>query len=212
MTTTRLALISLLIGLLAAPGCRPVPIADRGEVRLMRTPHPDPLPQYVRRLAVLYPREADRDQAYAYARLEHALLRVKQRRPWVRVLDRRHLTAVTDEQRLQLSGRVTDDSAVQIGKLIGADSIVLFRIDGPGWRERLLARMHGAMPPIVVSSTIVHVESGEILYHDVIVRTPLPGPQAWEDYGSDYELQPLLQASLELSLSEAIANLDEAFR
>lgn len=168
--------------------------------------------QHVHRVAVFYPFTYERDIAHGYAKLEQAVLRVKRQRPWLRVLDRRHLATVMTEQRLQLSPRFSDDDAAHMGRLLGADSIVIFHIDVPGWRDRLLARMHGTMPPVFVSSKVVRVETGEVLYHDMVVRTPNPGKQGWDDYASDFELQPLLRSSLEESLSESIGNLDQAFR
>jgi hypothetical protein len=167
---------------------------------------------HVRRVAVFYPVTYERDIAYGYAKLEQAVLHVKRQRPWLRVLDRRHLATVTSEQRLQLSARFSDDDAVHMGRLLGADSIVVFHIDVPGWRDRLLARMNGTMPPVFVSSKVVRVETGEVLYHDMVVRTPNPGTQGWDAYTSDFELQPMLRSSLEESLSESIVNLDQAFR
>jgi len=210
MTRAGLTALMLVCGLTAA-GCQAMS-AGRTDVLVPAAPPLPPIPRQVQRLAVLYPQQPDREVAYGYARLEQAVLRLKQRRPWIRVLERRHLAGVTNEQRLQVSGRVADDSAIHVGRLLGADSILVFHIDGPSWRDRLLARMHGTMPPVVVSSKLVQVESGEVLYHDLIIRTPVPGPRGWEDYGSDREIQPLLQTSLEQSLSDAIANLDEAFR
>lgn len=170
------------------------------------------IPSHVRRIAVFYPIANERDVAYGYAKLEQAVLLVKHQRPWVRVVERRHLTAVIHEQRLQLTAQFSDDSAVHVGRMLGADSIVVFHIDGPSWRDRLLARMHGTMPPVVISSKVVEVETGEVLYHDMVIRTPMPGSRGWDAYASDFELQPLLRSSLEQSVSEAIVNLIEAFR
>jgi len=45
-----------------------------------------------------------------------------------------------------------------------------------------------------------------------VARTPVPEQGGWEAYGSDYELQPLLQSSLEHTVSDAIDHLNEAFR
>lgn len=170
------------------------------------------VPQSVHHVAVFYPAAQERDMAYGYARLEQAVLQLKRQRPWVRVLDRRYLATVTAEQRLQTSGRFSDDGAVHIGRLLGADSIVVFHIDGPGWRDRLLARMHGSMPPLVVSSKVVRVETGEVLYHDMVVGALSPGVQGWEAFATDFEVQPLIRASLEDTVSEAIVRLNEAFR
>jgi len=203
---------SALLCLSLLTSCRTQPaMMEEASVRVATPPLPA-IPLQVRRVAVFYPVTHERDVEYGYAKLEQAVLQVKRQRPWVRVLDRRHLVDVTNEQRLQLSGQFSDESAVHVGRMLGADSIVVFHIDGPGWRDRLLARMHGTMPPVVVSSKVVQVETGEVLYHDMVIRTPRPGSQGWDAYASDFELQPLLRASLEQSLSEAIANLNEAFR
>jgi hypothetical protein len=201
--------VTLLCAMLLS-GCRDGPPPA---YRMSPSPPAVPaIPQDVHRVAVFYPPSQERDVAYGYAKLEQAVLQATRQRPWVRVLDRRHLVEVMMEQRLQMSVRFSDDNAVRLGRLAGADSIVVFRIDGPSWRDRLLARMHGTMPPMAVTSKVVQVETGEVLYHDMVIRTPAPDSGGWDAYASDYELQPLLRASLDQSLAEAIDNLNQAFR
>ena len=130
----------------------------------------------------------------------------------VEILERRDLDQLTDEQRLQLSGRIGDDSAIRVGRWLGADSMVVFRIDGPTWRERLLARFHGKMPPFVVSSKIISLESGEVLYHDVVSAVPVPVSGEWGDYAIDYELRPALHSALDHALATAISHFHHSFR
>ena len=101
-----------------------------------------PVPQQVRRLAVWYPRTWDQDVAYGYSRLEQAAFQLKTQRSWIKIVERRNIEPLTDEQRLQVSGRVADDGAMRVGKLLGADSMLFFRIDVPSWRDRLLARFY----------------------------------------------------------------------
>lgn len=149
---------------------------------------------------------------YGYSRLEQAAFQLKAQRSWIKIIERRNIEPLADEQRLQLSGRVGDDSAVRVGKWLGADTLVLFRIDMPTWRERLLARFYGKMPPFVVSSKIISVESGEVLYHDIVTAMPVPASGTWSDYASDYELQPALRSALDHALSVAIAHLNHSFR
>ncbi len=171
-----------------------------------------PVPQYVRRLAVWYPRTSEQYVTFAYSRLEHAAFQLKKQRSWIKIIERRHIDLLTDEQRLQVSGRVADDSAMRVGRLLGADSMVLFRIDVPTWRERVLARKSGRMPPLVITSKIISVESGEVLYHDVVTAMPGPISGKWGDYASDYELQPLLRSTLDHALSISIRHLNQSFR
>jgi hypothetical protein len=68
------------------------------------------------------------------------------------------------------------------------------------------------MPPFVVSSKIISVESGEVLYHDVVTAMAIPPSGEWSDYASDYELQPALRSALDHALSVAIAHLNQSFR
>jgi hypothetical protein len=208
--TAAVAMLSLSL----ETGCRPptpTPVAaDPLPLELLTTDMP--VPQHVRRLAVWYPRAGEQELAYGYTRLEEATFQLKRQRSWIKIVDRRNVDQVTEEQRFQLSGRVADDSAVRVGKWIGADSMVLFRIEGPTWRERLLARMYGKMPPFVVSSKIISLESGEVLYHDVVTATPVPVSGEWSEYGSDYELRPAMHAALDQALAAAILHLHRSFR
>ena len=212
--TAFISMTAAFAGLALETGCRPptpTPVAlDQNPLSLLSTDVT--VPYQVRRLAVWYPRAGEQEVAYGYTRLEEATFQLKQQRSWIKIVDRRNLEQLTEEQRFQLSGRVADDSAVQVGKWLGADSMVLFRIEGPSWRERLLARMYGKMPPFVVSSKIISLESGEVLYHDVVSATPLPGTGEWSDYASDYELRPAMHAALNQALSSAILHLRRSFR
>jgi len=212
---TRLAFLVATAAMLSLPlhtACRPTPYAavDQTSANLAMTSLP--VPQYVRRLAVWYPSTSERDEAYGYSRLEQATFQLKHQRSWIKILDRRNMEPLTDEQQLQVSGRVGDDSAVRIGRWLGADSMVLFRINVPSWRERMLARFYQKMPPLVVSSKIISVETGEVLYHDVVTALPVPPSGDWGDYASDYELQPALHSALDHALSVAIAHLNQSFR
>jgi hypothetical protein len=192
--------------------CRPTPHAavDQAAVNLTATVFP--VPQHVRRLAVWYPTTFEQEVAYGYTTLEQATFQLKRQRSWIKIVERRNIEQLTNEQRLQLSGRVGDDSAVRVGKWLGADSMVLFRIDAPTWRERLLARFYGKMPPFIVSSKIISLESGEVLYHDIVTTRPVPASGDWSDYASDYELQPALHSALDQALSTAILHLHQSFR
>ena len=207
-----LATTAAMVGLCMQTACRPTPrvAVDQAPLNLMSAGLS--VPEHVRRLAVWYPNTSEQDVAYGYGRLEQAAFQLKRQRSWIKIVERRNLVPLTDEQRFQLSGRIDDDSAVRVGKWLGADSMVAFRIDGPTWRERLLARMYGKMPPFVVSSKIISLESGEVLYHDIVTAVPVPPSGEWSDYASDYELHPVLQSSLDHAVSIAIVHLHQSFR
>jgi hypothetical protein len=54
-----------------------------------------------------------------------------------KVVDRKSLDAIRSEQNFQISGDVDDDSAVSIGKLLGANIVVTGSISGVGSTRRL---------------------------------------------------------------------------
>ena len=201
-----------IIGLWMQTACRPMPpVAVDQTPTSLAMPAPS-VPQHVRRLAVWYPSTFEQEVAYGYSRLEQAAFQLKRQRSWIRIVERRNIEPLTSEQRFQLSGRVGDDTTVRVGRWLGADSMVFFRIDGPTWRERLLARFYGKMPPFVISSKIISLESGEVLYHDIVTATPTPASGKWDDYASDYELRPALQSALDHALSVAILHLHQSFQ
>jgi hypothetical protein len=68
---------------------------------------------------VWYPRTWDQDVAYGYSRLEQAAFQLKPQRSWIKIVERRNIEPLTDEQRLQGSGRVADDGAMRVGELRG---------------------------------------------------------------------------------------------
>lgn len=205
--------LTWLLALAAIAGCQSPPRSMPAMEHQIEAEIPiAPVPEDVRRVAVFYPRNGQQEWSYAYGKLEQAVFQLKQNRPGLRVLDRREAERLADERWLQLSGQVSDETAVRLGRLVGADSIIFFGIQGPGWRERLLARMYGIMPPIMVSSRIVRVENAEVVYHDVVTSLPSPGAADWSRYASDFELQPAMRAALDRGVSEAIVHLREAFR
>jgi hypothetical protein len=175
---------------------------------------PDPVSSHITRLAIWYPSTEDRDTAYSYMKLEQAAFQLKKRRSGIRVVERRDLEAARAEQRLQVSGRVADDTAMHIGKWLGADSLVMFQIDQPRWRDRLLARYSDSerTAPVVVSIKIIAVETGEVLYYDIVRIEPNSPLEKRQRYGNDTELQSAVRASLDRAVSVAIAHLDQSFR
>lgn len=202
-----------LLAMAAIAGCQSPPRPMPAMVHQLEAEFPiAAVPEDVRRVAVFYPRIGEHEWAHAYGRLEQAVFQLKRSRPGLRVLDRREAQRLADERWLQVSGEVSDETAVRLGRLVGADSIIFFGIQGPGWRERLLARMYGTMPPIMVSSRIVRVESAEVVYHDVVMSAPAPEGYDWSRYASDVELRPAVHAALDRGVSEAIVRLKEAFR
>jgi hypothetical protein len=73
------------------------------------------------------------------------------------------MQAIVSEQRFQIGGLVSEDSAVRIGQILRVDNVLIYRIDGPTLRDRFLARQHRDLPPITITSKIIRVENGDRL-------------------------------------------------
>lgn len=132
------------------------------------TPRVLPIPSDVQRIAVLYPRGGSTEWSSAYSRLEGAAFQLKTYRPNLRIIDRSHLSSIVSEQRFQVGGLVSEESAIHIGRILGVDSVLIYRIDGPTLRDRFFARQHRDLLPVTVTSKIIRVESGEVVYDNVV--------------------------------------------
>jgi TolB-like protein len=85
-------------------------------------------------IAVLNVSSYDYDTAtFVIDELEYRL--VAERR--FRVVDRKTLDTIRAEQNFQMSGDVDDDSAVSIGKMLGANIVITGAITGSGASQRL---------------------------------------------------------------------------
>jgi hypothetical protein len=88
------------------------------------------------RLAIVYVTAKDSEIAEFIAN-ELEFIMVEQD---LTLIDRSHLDAIRKEQNFQLSGEVDDDHAVSIGKIAGADVILIGAVTGTGDIRRLRLR------------------------------------------------------------------------
>src|SRR5262249_2868466 len=131
----------------------------------------------------------------------------------LKIVDRVHLPAVMTELRFHSGGAVSDESALRIGQLLGADSVLLYHIEGPSLRERFMARHPSQLRPIVMTTKIIRVESAEVVYHDVVIA-------GFDDRGADRgwslsdttDYRGLSRDALERGLSRTLADLHQAFQ
>jgi TolB-like protein len=88
-------------------------------------------------LAIISISSGDRDLA-EFVIEELAYLMVETRK--FRVVDRKSLDAIRSEQNFQYSGDVDDNSAVSIGKMLGASIVITGSVSGSGSTRRLRAK------------------------------------------------------------------------
>lgn len=139
---------------------------------------------------------------------EEATVPLKIHRPPLAGADRGNRPALQAEQRFQLTAPV-ENSAIPIGRLPGANSVLLYQIDGPSFRDRVRARQASDLPPILVSSQLIRVESGKVLYHRVVVgrwtdRRQRTGRKAWNSHC-------LSRDTLEWGITQTVAELKCSF-
>lgn len=170
------------------------------------------VPASLARLAVLYPRTSDRDMAAAYQRLAGATFQLKAQRRSLQIVERADLQAILDEQGLQAGGLVSDQTAVHVGRMLGVDGVVLYRIDGPNLRDRVFAKYSGDLPPFLFTSKVILVESAEVVFHNVVV-TPVEGLDAGGgSVFAESRIQPLVRAALDRGIDRTAADLARAFQ
>jgi hypothetical protein len=200
---------SLVLGvLIGTAGCH----VEAPAFRLSPAPAPlfIPIPRDVQRIAVFYPKAASPDLADAYNRLESETFRLKTRRPELTIVDRGHLPLLRSEQRLQLTQGGADDSVVRVGRLLGVDSVLIYRIDGPSHRDRMWARRGRDVPPITVTSKLIRVESAEVLYHRVVIaRLGEEDTSGW-GLADNLDYQRLSRDAMERGILQTVEELGRA--
>ena len=165
------------------------------------------VPFSIGRLAVMSPQRPNSELSHTYSLLEGAVFQLKELRPALRIVDRANLQLLLNEQRLELSGSVSDETAVQVGRILGVDGVLLYRIEGPTYRDRAFAAFKGYLPPVLVSTKIIMVDSAEVVFHNVVTSSI-------DDVAEDsfWLLEPSVQAALDRVVAQTITDLKHAFR
>src|SRR2546428_1068775 len=99
--------------------------------------------------------------ANAYARLDADTDHLFQIGLGSHIVERSELAAVNDEQHRQYFEPAAENTTVRLGRLLGADVLILYRIKVPALRERLFAVEAGQMSPVTIFSKAMRVETGE---------------------------------------------------
>lgn len=171
------------------------------------------VPSDVERLAILYQNSLHSEEREAYQRLEGAVFQIKELRPSLKIIERSALGAILKEHQFQLGGSVAEETAIRVGRLLGTDSVLIYTIQGPTLRDRVFAEDSTDLPPFLVTSKIIEVESAEIVYHNVVTAR-IEGPLENEGYFlfSRESARPLMRQALGRGVDQTIADLRHAFR
>ena len=112
-----------------------------------------------------------------------------------------------------ISGRglVSDKSVVRIGQMLGVDSVLIYRIDGPTLRDRFLAHQHRDLPPVTVTSKIIQVESGEVAYHNVVTTRADEAEGSGWSLSDHVDYQRWSREAVDRGVMQTVFDLDRAF-
>jgi hypothetical protein len=169
---------------------------------------PTQIPASVARLAILFPHATDPSIKSTYLDLEAHSFRLKALRPELQFVDRTLLQALRQEQKFQLSGSVSDQTAIRLGQLLGADSILHYHVERPTWLDQMRARFSGQLPPVRVFSKVIRVETGEVLFHHMVSVQS----RELSDDESYSSVAPLVHAAVKKGVGKTLQALQLAFR
>jgi hypothetical protein len=119
-----------------------------------------PLPQ---RLAVLPVAGITDNRVISWLDLTLNFLRTRHRA--LVLVERQDLRTVLDEVGIQYTGRVDEDTTIRVGKLVGADSLLTYRLATSGSGEPMSASFE---------LRLLHVESGITVFRQIASSTNSP--------------------------------------
>ena len=141
---------------------------------------------------------------------------------WLKVIERTRMEQILTEQHFGYSGRVDTFTAAEIGRLLGADVLVLGTVnvleqkEGGGVKAGLVI-LRGSTARVELSARLVDVNTGVILGSVQGSGTETGLSFAVEDfYGISFSSQAFKDSLLGKALAEAVedlaASFDDAFR
>jgi hypothetical protein len=122
------------------------------------------------------------------------------------------MSTVFSEQRFQVGGLVSDESAVRIGQILGVDSVMIYRIEGPTLRDRFWARQNRDLPPITVTSKIIRVESAEVVYLDVVTARVEETDRSGWSLSDTVDYQRWSREAFDRGIMQTVVDLERAIQ
>jgi len=143
---------------------------------------PPPIKAKVHRLAILPLSDV---AGYALPTILDLVLNILRSRHPDIVLVERDLRPALAEVLLQHSGRVSDESTVRVGRLAGADSLLVYTIESFSPSAISGIARSGGVVPGTVEVKLLNVEEGTLLFRQQAMGSaflPAPGPgRTWPD-------------------------------
>lgn len=161
---------------------------------------PPPIPALPRRLAVIPSAEGTAEAFLSW--LDLTLNFLRSRHPEMVLLERQALEALFTEMGLQYGGRVDEETTVRIGKLAGADALLLYRLSTSGAANS---------PSATVNLRVVQIESGTTSFHQATTATAWPSVPVSAFAGPSDPGRLAPQLALDAATAFGLAALTAAF-
>ena len=124
-----------------------------------------------KRVAILTPSTSDPLLVNAYSRLDAHTDYLFQRGLGSQIVERSDLAVVHEEQHRQYFEPAEEETTVRLGRLLGADILIVYRIKIPELRERLFTEQADQLSPVTIFGKAVRVETAEEVWtHAVTVE------------------------------------------
>ncbi|HKO19142.1 MAG TPA: hypothetical protein VJU82_09680 [Acidobacteriaceae bacterium] len=153
------------------------------------------IPADVQYLAVFHPHVSVRSIADGYLRLEGIAFRLRDLRPALHILERQQLDHLLLVQQQELRASVSEESALRVARLLGVDAFLFFEIHS--------YRHDPEAVQITITSKLVHLESGEVLFQSVVLSRAVRTPGTVERWTT--------QLALDQAIAQMATDLQHAF-
>lgn len=121
------------------------------------------------------------------AQLDYAVGFIRALRPEIIFVERESLDKIADELHLQYSGRIDDETTKRVGKMVGADTLLLYKIIPVDKTRTSLVQSSGGTVSGGVEVHLIQVEMGTSLFRQTVTaKTFFPPPSkggSWTEEG-----------------------------
>lgn len=155
----------------------------------LRIRMPQPVKQQVKRIAVMHPTKSqqsclsDQFGKRIGEHIEQTVFELRREVPALELVERNRIDTALQELKIQASGLVRDEDFLGIGRMVGADHLLIYELLCTPNEELGRIKKDGGLVRATVSAKIIDVQKGTVVYRDAIeqsvfLRTP-PSGRYW---------------------------------
>ena len=113
----------------------------------------------------------------------------------------------SEHQHSRHLGTAAEATTARLGRLLGADALILYHITIPALRERMLASEGEPLSPVTIFGKIVRVETGEEIWSHVVT---VEEQQAHQRPAAGIGFDPTVWQALDRGVDEMLVAVGEA--